>query len=157
MTNAGTTDFVSIDSDSDTDFFKFTIADAGLVNVTLDSLGFTYQAGPQTDGSQVAFNTAQRSDLRFSLLGSDGLTSLMDVNAFGLGGTESLLNFALNTAGTYFIRVQGASNVDDIALDTQFYGLQVNFITAVPEPSSLALLALVGGFAAVRRRKKTRS
>jgi serralysin len=154
-TNANTTDFISIDNSSDTDFFSFNVNSAGSLNISLDALGFTYSAGPQS-GTQVNFNTRQRSDLRFSLFGPDGSTLLAAVNSFGLGVSESLTGFNLSSAGTYFVRVEGTANGDASTLDTQFYGLGLGFITAVPEPSSLALVALIGTGALGWRGKKRR-
>ncbi len=153
------TDFISIDSNTDTDYFSFNIGSAGLVDVSLEALGFTYQAGPQ-GGMESDFNTRTRSDLRFSLFGTDGLTLLADVNSFGLGLAESLSGFNLGSAGTYYVRVQGTSNVDTTLIDTQFYGLNIGFITAVPEPSSLILVGVLGSTGALqlvarkRRRQK---
>ncbi len=151
LTNVNTTDFISIDGDTDTDFFSFSVNSSGFVNITLDSLGFTYRAGPQSNGVEVNFNTTQRSDLRFSLFGPDGVSLLASVNSFGLGLTESLTGFNLGSAGTYFVRVQGTGNVDASTLDTQFYGLNIAFITSVPEPSSFVLLAIIGSVAAGQR------
>ncbi len=150
LTNANTTDFVSIDNNTDTDFFSFQVNSAGLLNINLDALGFTYSAGPQ-GGQQSSFNSRLRSDLRFSLFGTDGTSLLANVNAFGLGLSESLTGFNLSSAGTYFVRVQGTGNVDTNTLDTQFYGLNIGFISAVPEPTSIAMLSVVGSAILGRR------
>jgi len=81
------------------------------------------------------------------------------MNSFGLGLAETLTGFHLGSAGTYFVRVRGAANIDATQLDTQFYGLNVGFITAVPEPSSIALLGIFASAGALRdvmRRRKLR-
>ncbi len=159
LVSANATDFLSIDSDTDRDYFSFNIESAGLLNVSLEALGFTYLAGPQ-GGSESLFDTRVRSDLRFSLFGTDGLTLLADVNSFGLGLAETLTGFNLGSAGTYFLRVQGSSNPDVTQLDTQFYGLNVGFITAVPEPSSMVLLGVFASAGALRvsmRRRNNRN
>ena len=57
-------DFVSIDDESDTDFFKFNVAGNGTVDIDLEALGFTFQVGPQ-GGTQNPFDTTERSDLGF--------------------------------------------------------------------------------------------
>lgn len=157
LTNANTTDFISIDNNSDTDYFSFKVDSGGSLNVNLDPLGFTYSIAPQ-NGTQTDFDSTKRSDLRFSLFGTDGISLLASVNSFGLGLSESLTGFNLSTAGTYYLRVQGTGNSDPSTLDAQFYGLNLGFITAVPEPSSFALLALVGGvtagYSAARKRPR---
>lgn len=146
---ANETDFVSIDDQTDTDFFSFSLTSAATVNVLLESLGGTYNVGPQ-GGSQVAFNTQTRSDLALSLFDMDGTTMLQSANLTGLGGNEQISLF-LNAPGTYFVRVTGVDNSDSIALDTQFYGLSVQ---AVPEPGTIAALAIGGAFL-MRRRKRS--
>lgn len=149
LVSSTATDFISIDGDTDSDYFSFSVGSEGLLNVSLEALGFTYQVGPQ-GGSESSFDTRTRSDLRFSLFDTDGITLLADVNAFGLGLTEMLTGFSLGSAGTYFLRVQGTSNADTTQLDTQFYGLNIGFVTAVPEPSSMLLLSVVGSGGALR-------
>jgi hypothetical protein len=142
-------DFVSIDDNTDTDFFSFSVAGAGPVSVLLESLGQTYNVGPQ-GGTQISFNTRQRSDLSLSLFGTDGTTLLQSSNTTGLGGNESL-NFNLGSGGTYFLRITGVDNIDTIGVDTQFYGLNVQ---VVPEPGTVAALTLGLGILLRRRRRK---
>jgi hypothetical protein len=149
-------DFFSIDSSTDTDFYSFTVTDAGLVTVNLEALGVAYNIGVEgSGGATINFNTSQRSDLRFDLLATDGSTVLTSLNATGLGGNELLSNFNLNASGTYFLRINGTNNADTISLDTQFYGLSVSF-AAVPEPSSI-LLFTVGLCAGCLRRRRDKA
>ncbi|HEY6563470.1 MAG TPA: matrixin family metalloprotease, partial [Pirellulaceae bacterium] len=56
------TDFVSIDDNSDLDFFSFSIAAPSMVNLTLTPVGATYMQGPQ-GGAQASFNASQQSNL----------------------------------------------------------------------------------------------
>jgi hypothetical protein len=142
LVTAADSDFVSIDDQSDTDFWSFSVNSAGTIDVVLESLGFTYDAGEQ-GGASISLNTQTRSDLSLSLFDTDGSTLLASSNVAGLGGTEAL-NFDLLDAGTYFLRVTGQDNADTLAIDTQFYGLTASF-TAIPEPTStLALVSLIG-------------
>ena len=43
-------DFISIDDQSDTDVFSFTIGELGFVDIVLDTLGETYQIAGQVTG-----------------------------------------------------------------------------------------------------------
>jgi hypothetical protein len=132
-------DFVSIDDNTDTDYFTFSIA-GGRVDILLEALGFTYNATVQGGGGNQPFNTEQRSNLILTLFDTNGTTQLFLSNATGLGGDESIT--AVLPAGTYFIRVTGTDNGDTSLLDTQFYGLSIS-LAAVPEPATWALM--IGG------------
>jgi len=145
---ANEVDFVSIDDQSDTDFFSFSLANAAAVTISLEALGQTYNVGAQ-GGTQISFNTATRSNLGLALFDTNGTTMLAQSNSTGFGGNE-LINFNIAGAGTYFIRVTGADNTDAF-FDTQFYGLSVN---AVPEPATMAVLGLAAA-AVVRRRRRS--
>ncbi|MBL8889916.1 MAG: pre-peptidase C-terminal domain-containing protein [Planctomycetaceae bacterium] len=140
------TDFVSIDHSNDTDFWSLTVNSGGTIDLLVESLGFTYTA------NSASFNTKQRSDLSLALFDTNGTTLLSLANGTGLGGNESI-NFNLATAGTYFVRVTGANNPDTVAIKTQFYGLTANF-TAVPEPTSGAILFAVGSLVMLRRNRR---
>lgn len=142
-------DFVSIDDQTDVDFFSFTMAQQGLVDITLEVLGSTYNIGPQS-GSQSSFDSTRRSDLNLSLFDSTGTTLLGFANANGLGGDEFLQSQLL--AGTYLIKIGGVDNADSLAVDTQLYALSMS-MEAVPEPATMGLLAIAAA-AAIRRKRK---
>lgn len=151
---SGEVDFVSIDDNLDTDFFSFHAGTAGQLSVLLESLGLTYNLVSQN------FNAEQRSDLTLQLIGIDGSTVLQTANATGLGGDESIL-YNLTAGGTYFVRISGADNADAIVFDSQFYGLTLSFsaTAAIPEPGTLAGVAVVGlcGAIFLRRRRGSRA
>lgn len=140
------TDFVSIDHSNDTDFWSLTVNSAGTIDLLVEALGFNYTA------NGVAFNTQRRSDLSLALFDTNGTTLLASSNGTGLGGNETI-NFDLLASGTYFVRVTGANNADTVAIKTQFYGLTANF-TAVPEPSSGAVLIAVASVFLLRRTRR---
>ncbi len=148
------TDFVSIDDQSDTDFYSFTVDSAGTVNVLLEALGFTYNAGPQ-GGAQSAFDTLRRSDLALAIFDTDMLSLLGSANNTGLGGSESLNDILLDHAGTYFVRVSGISSLGGSAIKTQFYGLSVGFTaSAIPEPATGMLMTMIAFGTLIQRRRK---
>lgn len=144
-------DFISIDDDSDTDFFRFSVDGDGIVDIDLEALGFTFLVGPQSGGSQNPFDTTLRSDLKLDFFDS-ALTSLGSSDLTGLGGMESLTGIEVS-AGDYFIRVSGADNVDSNLFDVQFYGLSASFtLNPVPEPTAIPLLLM--GLAAMGSRRR---
>ena len=112
------TEFISIDDNSDVDFFRFTTTEPAAANVTLRPTGPTYQSGPQ-GGSATTFNAQSQSDLTVAILDVDGATVLAAANATGLGQIELLANIALPVSGEYFVRITGVQNA------TQFYQLDV--------------------------------
>jgi hypothetical protein len=148
------TDFVSIDDQTDTDFWSFEVASTSLADINLEALGYVYNIDEQNGSGGGNWDTAARSDLRLALFDTDGSTLLGSADLTGLGGAEQLTGVLLETAGTYFVRVQGSDNGDDIAVDTQFYGLSVGIAAiAIPEPGTFGLMSLCG-LALVRRRKR---
>lgn len=156
--DSNATDFFSIDDTTDIDFWSFTVETAGTVDIFLEALGFTYNTRPQNSetggpgGFNEAFDTRQRSDLSLALFDTDGTSLLFSANEEGLGGNESINNFFLTAAGTYFVRISGLDNPDSNSLDTQFYGLSLNFV-AVPEPGALGVL-MIGLYGLLRRRRR---
>lgn len=120
-------DFVSIDDDSDLDFFKFSVAETAEVDVVLTPKGPTYQEGPQ-NGAQNPYPTASFSDLTLQVIDSDGSTVLASIDATGLGSAEVVNDLTLGDAGDYFIRVGGKQN------QVQMYSLSIGVtFTAVPQ------------------------
>ncbi|MEM8681247.1 MAG: matrixin family metalloprotease, partial [Planctomycetota bacterium] len=111
-------DFVSIDDNSDFDFFSFTVNGASELDITVDPVGPTYFQGPQ-GGGQSSYTPSEFSDLTLQLYDTDGTTLLTTANAGGLGFTENILDFNVGAAGEYFIRVSGAQN------NVQMYQLDV--------------------------------
>lgn len=119
--DAGDVDFVSIDDNGDTDFFKVTVDGSGQLEVTITPLGPTYNEGCQ-GCSQSSYDTSSFSDLRFEIFDTDGTTSLtggvVDNTGVGLAETATA---TLPGAGTYFIRINGAAN------NVQMYQLDATY------------------------------
>ncbi|MBA4104375.1 MAG: hypothetical protein C0485_01355 [Pirellula sp.] len=105
-------DFLSIDDNSDTDFFSFTLDSRQQVSLNAMPLGASYSVGPQ-GGSESSVNTLKSSNLSLDLIAPNGSTVLQSANAAPIGIGESIV-FQLDP-GTYFARVRGAAN------EVQFY------------------------------------
>jgi hypothetical protein len=135
--------FVSIDDDSDLDYYSFTIDELAEITIDLAPLGPTYQEGSQ-GGSQSSFVASALSDLTLTLFNTDGTSVLGFSNNSGLGGMEQIIDELL--AGTYFVQVAGLNNM------IQMYQLDLS-ATAIPEPASAMLVGLGGALLLVRRRR----
>ena len=118
--NAFDQGFLSIDDDSDSDFFSFTITQRSEVTLDVLPVGTTYKVGPQ-GGEEAPFNTRELNNLALALVGANGVSVLTSTNANGAGLGESIA-YQLDP-GTYYARVRGTLN------DIQLYGLT---ITAAP-------------------------
>lgn len=139
----GETDFISIDDNSDIDYFRFTAAESQVVSITVTPMGPTYSEG-SSENNTTPFDGSARSDLTLTLYDTDGTTTLAFSDGIGLGLTESIFNFELEAAGDYYVRVGGKTN------DAQFFRLDV---MAVPEPTSLLLATLAIATLANQRRR----
>lgn len=139
----GETDFVSIDDNSDVDFFRFSTSAAGLLDIKLTPVGPTYDEGT-TEANATPFNAAQQANLTLTLYDTDGTSVLEFANQTGTGMFEMIDDYQLGAAGDYFVRVGGLSNA------AQMFRLD---ITAVPEPATWLLVGLgVVATASTRRR-----
>jgi hypothetical protein len=137
------TDFLSIDDDSDTDLFRFSLDYTLDVKLKLAPQGTFYLVGPE-GGEQNYRLTYLYSDLSLALLDATGSSLLATANQHPAGVAESI---SLRLApGNYFARIRGAAN------EIQLYELRIEASLPVPEPASW-LLVLIGTSAlGIRRR-----
>lgn len=105
-------DFLSIDDNSDTDFFSFTLETRQQVSLSAQPLGAPYSVGPQ-GGSESSVDTLKSSNLSLDLIGPSGTAVLQSANGAPAGMGESIV-FQLDP-GTYYARVRGSAN------EVQFY------------------------------------
>jgi serralysin len=96
-------DIVSIDDESDIDVYSFAVSDALEVDITLDPVGPTYM------NNSSSFDASAQSDLTLQLIGTDGTTVLATANATGVGASELISGFTLPAAGTFFVKITGAT------------------------------------------------
>jgi serralysin len=127
IVNATATDFVSIDSNTDVDYFSFSVTGPTRLSATLTPEGGTYMERPDTPGSSESlFNASAQSDLTLAIFGSNGTTQLAVSNAVGAGVVDALNNVSLAAAGTYYARVTG------VAAAAQLYQLQLSVAAPLP-------------------------
>ncbi|QDT01552.1 hypothetical protein HG15A2_48990 [Adhaeretor mobilis] len=113
---ANETDFVSIDDNSDIDFFSFSVTESTNVTLDLTPRGALYQIGPQ-GGSQSNFDSRALSNLTLTLFNSNGTVQLGQSSSAAAGGIESITSGL--DSGDYLARVTGSSN------DVQLYQLSI--------------------------------
>ncbi len=75
--DAAQIDFISIDDNSDVDYYAFDVASPALLMATLTPLGARYRQGPQ-GAPPMLVDSAAVSNLTLAVIGSDGF-SLLDV------------------------------------------------------------------------------
>lgn len=117
---------ISLDDNSDLDFYSFVAAAGASLDVTLTPMGSTYLAGAQNgDGScssGSSFDSLRIQDLGLRVLGVNGSSVLGSADASGVGVAETISGLALPSgAGTYFVEVSG-----DAADAAQLYELSLS-------------------------------
>lgn len=117
-----TIDTVSIDDDSDVDWFRFTVGAGREIDLTLTPIGSTYNS------NGTMFNSLAQSNLALAVYASNGTTLLASANIHGAGVAETLNNLVLPGSGTYYVRITGSANA------AQMYRLTGTIDSAVPEP-----------------------
>lgn len=121
---------ISIDDNSDEDWFQFNLTEAKKVDINLTPVGFSYLSGPQNTNGSCSPGTPANSlavhNLGFQIIDADMTTVLATVNANSAGAAESISDFLLETSGTKYIRVFG-----DATDDIQLYNLEITLKSAV--------------------------
>jgi hypothetical protein len=131
---------VSIDDNSDVDFYKFTATAGSTLSVSLVASGSAtaYNSGPQNnDGSCSAgspVNARTIHDLNFQVLqGPSGSIVLSTAASAAAGSTEAVSNLSLPASDTYTIRVYPSTTTDDV----QMYALSVTLNLAPATPGDM--------------------
>lgn len=115
---------VSIDGDTDVDYYSFTISGPAEVDATLVPEGQTYLEGPQINGvctAGTSFNSKTLNDLTLEIVDSNGTTVLGFADNTGAGFNETLTAVSLGSGGTYYARISGDTD------EVQFYSLELSF------------------------------
>lgn len=149
-------DDLSLDDNSDFDFYRFGVAPGKQVTITVFPRGFTYPDWDQNqftgacNNSGPTVNSLTVHDLRLQLIGSNGSTILADVDDNTAGQSESIVDFILPTGELFFIRVTGSTTNDiqlyDLSIDVEdapigdnfVFWNSINVITGLQEGGSVA-------------------
>ncbi|QDV75832.1 matrixin family metalloprotease [Botrimarina mediterranea] len=118
------TDFVSIANENDIDFFSFTIDEPTRLTVSMTPRGATYNQ------SATVFTTTTTNDLSLALFATDGVTLLAEAALGAAGVVETIADYALHEAGTYFARVRGPIGPTEQVV--QFYQLDLSAASLLP-------------------------
>ncbi|MEX0939164.1 MAG: Ig-like domain-containing protein [Pirellulales bacterium] len=143
-------DLVSIDSDTDADYFRVEAAAGTRVSVYLTPLGATYDQGP--DGNPppapTSFDSSSQSDLVLSIL-DDGGAVLATANAAGLGAGEEILDFVVPASGAYFVEVLGTEDA------VQLFQIEITTADRFEENDTLETATVLGSIPYITLRDLT--
>lgn len=129
----------SIDDNGDVDYFSFNISQAALLDIVLSPTGTTYLSGPQNPNGSCSpgspFSASNVSDLKLEILDTDGATVLATLAANGAAQSETIMDYSLPAAGTYFIKIsQQGTLVDNVQMYDLDLDLEVS--SGNPPPSA---------------------
>ncbi len=127
---------VSIDDNSDADYYSFTIGDASEVTANIMPTGAEYTQGPQTQSCNGGsnYNSQTVVDLRVQIIDANGITVLDSADDNGAGQSETA-SAILENPGTYFVRVDGANTNSIQAYSLAVFGQELPFL-----PLSISLV-----------------
>jgi hypothetical protein len=110
---------LSIDDNTDVDYYAIDLQAQSSVDITLRPIGFTYSTGPQgffgcffADTSNV--NALNVHNVNLTLIDSDGSTVLASAPAAGAGAIETISGAVVPNAGTYYVRVSTSTGTNDV-------------------------------------------
>lgn len=123
---------VSISNSSDTDFYSFSISQAGEIDITVTPTSVAgYLEGSQnSDGScQVGslYTPNDRQNLSFQLFAPDGTTVLTSQSSAAIGIAEKVSNLSLPAVGSYTLAVSGGGENSSSSNNAQLYQFQLAF------------------------------
>ncbi len=114
---------VCMDDNGESDYYKFTVVDNRMVSITLTPVGLEYQAGPEVGNCDTGdwINSLTINNLDLYLYDTNGSTLLASSTSQPAGSPETIVNFILPSAGTFYARVvSGPTN------DVQTYEFEIN-------------------------------
>ncbi|MEM8835181.1 MAG: dockerin type I domain-containing protein [Planctomycetota bacterium] len=132
-------DIASTDSQTDVDYYAFTVNAPTAVAVTATPFGLTYESVQQDAACSggIFFDSLNISDLAVEIIAPDGVTVLASSNVAPIGAAETA-NATLLSPGTYFAKVIPTGTIDNV----QLYDLTVTIDGA---PGFLPASAAING------------
>lgn len=110
---------LSIDSNGESDFFRFAVSTPSIVDISIDPVGRSYdnsdQFGSGACGSGNIIDSEEIADLAFQVLDAGG-SVIATADSAGLGFTESITGLLLPASGAYFLRVYETNNFSESQL-----------------------------------------
>ena len=124
---------LSIDDNSDVDYYKFNANAGGTITAFVFPTGpSSYLNGPQNANGSCSAGTSVLplvvQDLVISIYRGTSTTPLIVQNASGPGAVETISNFAFPASDVYSIRVSSAITTDDV----QLYTLSTTIVATAP-------------------------
>ena len=137
---------LSIDDNTDTDYFKFTANAGTTLSVSVTPQGpSTYLSGPQNQNGSCSAGTAVLplaiQNLGVRVYNGTNTNPIFTQDASAAGSGESISNLVLPTTGLYEIRISTSSTTDDI----QLYTMVTNVVPAVAVVGDVAGNGIVNG------------
>lgn len=133
---------LSIRSDADEDFFRFTISEAATVTITAQPLGRTYARDASTCGmTQMSCcaggssDSLNQADLGLELIDTDGVTVIVAATSQPVGAAEVVNQQVLLADGDYFVRVFATNTPAEV----QLYDLTVEVFDPPVVPLRISL------------------
>lgn len=103
---------VSIDDNSDGDYYRLTVNQPATLDLLLSPVGGTYLSGPQNPNGScsngTSFNSLTIHDLGIEVLDAAG-GGLASADASGVGQSETVTGLNLPSAGDYLLRIFGGT------------------------------------------------
>ena len=130
-------DFLSVDDNSDIDFFRFNMATQSVVSVTLTPVGVSYLNGPQGGPAPTLFEPSLNNDLALAVFDASG-NLVQSVDSTTNGEAETIGGLIL-PAGEMFVRATGSSNaVQLFELEITLEEPQIALALGGPVPQTIS-------------------
>ncbi len=108
---------VSLRNSSDFDTYSFDAGSASTISVDVTVSGFTYNNGPQNGNGScspgVPLDALSQQDVLVEILNPSG-NPVHTIDDNGFGQDESIVDFNIPSAGTWFVRVRSAASNGDV-------------------------------------------